>query len=40
MCKICRKPIDCEEEDFVIVDKHEVKYDNQRISAHAECAKK
>ena len=37
MCVVCRKPIDLKAEDYLILNKDQVKDESQWHYAHAEC---
>ena len=37
ICVVCRKPIDKQNEDYVVVNKDKVRYDNEWLFAHADC---
>ena len=40
LCVKCKKPIDKQEEDYVVLNKDEQKYEDKWIYAHAACARK
>jgi hypothetical protein len=40
LCPRCKKPIDVEKENYVVLNKDTAKYENQWILAHADCVKK
>ena len=40
VCTKCRKAIDTQKEDYVILNKDTAKYDKDWIYAHAECTRK
>lgn len=40
ICIHCRRPIDPDEEDYVVTNKDKVKYENQWLYAHVECQAK
>jgi hypothetical protein len=39
LCLHCKKPIDKQNEDYVVLNKDQVKYEDKWVYAHADCAR-